>query len=520
MQFLEGDNIFSDRSALADSISQSSSSFDVTPKTPWDQSSRNATVGIQSSSAATSNDHVRWCFICEDPGPITTRDGLKRHVHKHFTKYYCIPSNSVKQTQVGPTCAFCGVSNPDPRHLNRHNSPECIGKIYTTKDNLIDHLGRIHDVRGSSEVAKQAKYTVGPKYFACGFCVFCCDSLNKQVNHVDAAHYKFSAHIRHWDQDTVICGLLSQPILGEYWQGCLAANPHLQEPGLKWNPTHIKNLQRRLELSQEPPAVLCQAAEAAIDYRSHGISQQSFRDHRGDTSQSIQTFHREDTWFPLAYNSEQGPLPCVSSMTAPIPSHNLGMEGLDGSDRETNCEDAPSPVVAFEGCGSPTNSIYRHADHHAQPWASPNFMRRQLPTSVSSLASASGTPRALEGHARISYPSGSRSYLSDRPSNVVTHPWSRQAAATHSYPAQGQTGLPHSLLTTQSVSSPLSRNRGAPSLDHLNSAYSPISRPTFNTQFSREETTDHHSIDMDHEPGSQQRFIQGNHRSQRQRGNR
>ena len=529
MQDLEANKIYGDGSATADSISQSHSSFDITPGTPWEQESynpsRDASVGVQSSSATTSNDHHRWCFICEHSRPITTHDGLRRHVQTHSTKYYCIPPNSIRHTNDGPICAFCDVSDPDPRHLNTHNRRECISRSFTRKENLTKHLRKEHRIRNPSVLAKQAKYIIDQKYFACGFCVFCCDSLNGLINHVDALHYKRSAHRSQWNQNIVIWGLLLQPLVCERWQGLLVANPYLQEPGLKWNPTHIKDLQRRLELSQEPAAVLCQAAQAVIDEHSHGTNQQDlvesapltgFKDHNRDASRSIQTFHREDSWFPPAHASKQGPLSYASSRTVPIPSHNLGMRALNDSEQETNIKDAPSPDVGSERYALPSSSGYHPATRYAQPWASPNVMRYQSSTSISSLASASGTSWATEGQTPISHSSDSTGYPGRSP-NVFEHPCPRQEVLTHSYPAQGQMGLAQSTLTTQSTSSPLSRNREARSLGRLNRGYSATPHSSLTAQFSRKEKTDHHGMVMSHGSSSPQGFIQDQHSSKRQR---
>ena len=529
---LQGNDILSDGSATAVSVSQSPSTFDVTPGTPWDQESykpsRDASVGVQSSSAATSNRYDRWCFICEDLKRITTHDGLQKHVLKHFTKHYCIPSNSVMQTEDGPKCAICRVSDPDPRHLNTHT--ECLNKTFTTRDNLIKHLESKHKFHDASVLAKHAKHTtINQKYFACGFCGFCCDSLNKQVNHVDAIHYKYSAHRSDWDQNTVIRGLLSQPDVHEHWQWFLGANLHLQEPGLKWNPTQIKHLQRRLELGQEDAVVLCQAAISAIDDRSYGRSQQGlvdsapfagFRDLDRDTGQSIQTLNREDTSFPLAYSSEQRPLSYVLPMTAPIPSQNLGRKILNHVNQDTNSKAAPSPDVASEGYRWPIHSGYGPAGRHAQTWNSPHVTQYHPPTPTSSSASASDISPAMEGQAQTVRSSGSRGYLPGKSPNVVKHPQSRQEVVTHSYPSQGQVGLPHTTLTTQSASSPLYPIYEAPSLGLLNSAYSPRPHLTLTAPFPQEETTDYHGINMDHGTGSPQRFLQDQHRIKRQRGKR
>ena len=125
-QNLHGNGNFSSDRLAANSLDQSPSSFS--------DLSRDAYVGKQSSPPTTSNCHHHWCFVCEDPRPITTCDGFKRHIREHEKRYYCVPRESVVVTEDVPRCAFChDVSNPDLKHLNTHSVPECIGRKYTRK---------------------------------------------------------------------------------------------------------------------------------------------------------------------------------------------------------------------------------------------------------------------------------------------------------------------------------------------------------------------------------------------------
>ncbi len=505
------------------------------PTDPGDQDSYNSprgtSIGIQSSSAYTSNDHVRWCFIHKDPRPIKTFDGFKRHMREHYTIYRCRPRDSVVHTEDGPICTFCGLSNPNSRHPNVHSDPKCGGgKKYTRKGDLIKHLGKKHGVRHGSVLADQFKYTVNPRYLACGFCVFCCDSLNELVNHIEASHYRCSKNIRDWDDNKVIRGLLSQPNVNDYWRNVLAANPRLQESWVTWKPTDVKQLKYRLEMSQEPADILCQAAKASIDAGSYGMSQRGhdesipfacFRDMGMDTSQSFQMLHHEDELSPLSHTSEPGSVSYFPQKTAPnLQSQNFAgdTDGLNGSDWDTDNEDRPSPQIASSMYGSPVSVMYHHADQPAQPWSSPSssegFMRRQHPTSVTSLTSARDASQIAEGKGCDLNSSNLGGYWTG---TSRTDPQSRQTVATHKYSAQPRTDSYHPTLPTQQAYLPLSSTREPPPFGHLNNGYNPGRHPIPAAQSSRQETRDCHSIDMSLDSDSQQRFMQDQGRIRNQR---
>ncbi len=441
--------------------------------------------------------------------------------------YCCIPHESVRHTEDGPTCSFCGLSNPDPRHSNVHSDPKCRGKKYTRKENLIKHLEKKHGVRHGSVLADQFEYTVDQRYFACGFCVFCCGSLNELVNHIDV-HYRCSKHIRDWDDNKAIRGLLSQPNVNEYWRGILAANPRLQESWFTWEPTYIKELKLRLEMSQEPADILCQAAKAAIDVGSCGMSQQGhdesipltgFRDMAVDTSQSLQTLYHKDESPPLSHTLEPGAFSYSPRKTAPIhQSQDFAghTDGLNGSDWDTDNEDRPSPQIASSLYRSPVSAMYHHADHRAQPWSSPSssvvFMQHQHPASVSSVTSASDISQNVEGRGQNSYSSSLGEYLTG---TSPTDARSRQVVDTHRYSVQSHADSLCPTLPTQQPSSPLLCTRETSPFGHLNSAYNPGHHPILVTQSSGQETRDRQGIDMHSD--SQRCFMQDQGRSRNQR---
>ena len=384
-----------------------------TPRGPFNQGSynlsRDDSVTLPGSSGTSSNEHDRWCFICEEPKkPFTTLDGFKRHVREHYTRYYCIPQDALVYTEDGPRCAFCNISNPDIIHLNTHNASECFDRKFTRKKTLIKHLEKKHNVHDSSELADQSEYSINKKYFACGFCIFCCGSLNEQTNHIDAAHYRFSQHIRDWDQNKVIQGLLSQPVVTEGWRGVLAANPHLQESWFRWNPTLIKQLKHRLEMSREPAETLCNAAIDASNcsWSCNGhlesVPFTSRIDQELATDQSNHSYQSQDALSQLSYDSEQSYSGHSLRMaTSAVQSQHLAMDWAKPNFMEWD-ENRPCSQIATETYAPRSSATYNYADNSVRPLyqqiSGESSLQNQHSAYLSSTALTSGTQQAMEGH--------------------------------------------------------------------------------------------------------------------------
>ena len=202
-------------------------------------------------------NHDHWCYVCGGHTDIKGCNDFTRHIVEHYMLYYCIHAIAVIPTQTGSRCQFCPVTNPDPSHLNAHSFPNCRDKRYTRNSNLIDHLKKNHgmDHNSAKGLADESGHTE-KKVFACGFCICCFNSAKQHASHV----HKHSEHSTHWDSNKVILGLLSQPGLKEKWRSLLTAKPNLNESRFQWDPTSVKELQRRLELGQELPDDLVVAA--------------------------------------------------------------------------------------------------------------------------------------------------------------------------------------------------------------------------------------------------------------------
>ena len=530
-------NSFIHDGAAPDSFPQSPLSFGdlpshVIPIDPYDQLphnlSRDASVGIQSSPAATSKEYDGWCFLCEDNRGFTTRGGFIRHMQEHYTKYYCIPEDLVRYTQGGRTCAKCGVSDPDPKHLNTHNDSKCIGKRYTRKENLEKHLTKKHRVRHASLLAEHSGHTTLQRYFACGFCVFCCGSFNEQIHHIDAHHYKFSVQICDWDDDKVIRGLLSQPGVKEYWRYALAAHPNIQESSLTWNNPHAKELQRRLEMSQEPAVVLC---HAAIHESNYGKSLQGyidsgsvhgFTDLERHTNRSNQMFQGGNVLSPVPYMPERGSVsrtPRVTAFTLRSQQPAVDSDNFDDSDWHAIHENGPFFQGTFDMHNKTTSTVYPHTDNRAQPWSSPDSaespIHRQYSPYMSSNTSTSGTANAFQGQVQSSPTSRPGGNSSAIPPNLAADSPPFQGLKMHNYPAQARTGVLCSTVPAQFASPPLPRISETSSGGHLTSAHTPAHHQTLNIHYSRQDTTNHIGIDMAPGTDGQQPFTPNANRSRR-----
>lgn len=483
------------------------------PKGPWDQESyplsEGAIVGQQNSPATTSSYHDHWCFVCKDHGPIRTCDGFKRHIREHEKRYYCVPRESVLVTEDGPICAFCGASNPDLKHLNTHSVPSCVNKKYTRKKSLIKHLEKNHGVDDGSVLANKSEYTVDKKYFACGFCVSWFSSLQEQVNHIDA-HYMSAKHIRDWDSDKVIRGLLSQPIVVDHWRSALAAKPHLQEAWFRWDPTLAKELQHRLERSQEQADVL---SAAAIDQSNYGSSNLGFAGLNSDTIQPMQEFQRQDPWLLLPSSSNQDSAAhthALPTTTSTVPPQQLAWNGIGLENPRWNRMDGSRPVprVASELYESSTSMTQEYSGHprpHFSPESSQSFMHQQHPGLVSSFASVIGAAQAWEAQAKSIHSSRVGGHSQGASPYLATNLGSSQATEARRYPAQSHTGRFHHTLGIQSAPVPYDRPTSRSS--QATSPFSPTGHQGFAGKIHRQELMNYHDIDPDVDINNTQRII-------------
>lgn len=230
------------------SLTSPKSSLPLPLKTPNKTTSTSSVVGA----------HTHWCTDCENPRAISTCDGWKRHMKEHDEMYCCSPLGSVEVVEGYLQCAFCHLPSPDQSHLDSHDASACAEKPrqYTRKVTLVRHLRTQHGVIESSALADQWRSKAEKRFLSCGFCVSLFTSINDQLNHIDN-HFKQHCEIATWDFTKVIRGLLLQPAIDRSWTEVSATYDHF---GFSWDQASNKDLQRRLEMSDESSGELAVAA--------------------------------------------------------------------------------------------------------------------------------------------------------------------------------------------------------------------------------------------------------------------
>lgn len=234
--------------------------------------SRDPSIDEAAAMLPGAGGHTHWCFVCEHQPVYTTCDGWKRHMKEHETRYPCVPHGREIYTAHGPECALCGALYPDERHYTLHKIQPCSDKSlaarsYTRKIHLIKHL-KTHGVSDGSALADAWRDTLDKKYFPCGLCIACFHSHADQLNHIDNFHYKKYQNISAWESNKAILGLLLQPSVQESWRNILIVHPQLNESRFRWSPAVVKNLQLRLQKSEETGEDLAWAAfnESTYDW--------------------------------------------------------------------------------------------------------------------------------------------------------------------------------------------------------------------------------------------------------------
>ena len=138
-------------------------------------------------------------------------------------------------------------------------------RSYTRKANLVKHLFDTHNISNSDASAQADTWrkTVKRKYFSCGFCVSLFYNIADQLNHIDTEHFRRLQDISGWNISKVIKGLIQQPGVNLFWQNFFGAGyPKSQD--FTWNDSVAKNLQLRLELSEESAEDLATAAISQV----------------------------------------------------------------------------------------------------------------------------------------------------------------------------------------------------------------------------------------------------------------
>ena len=263
---------------------------------------------------------------------------------EHETRYRCMPNGPIEYTAGGARCAFCGFRNPSQRHCDIHKVFPCANRTldvrsYTRKPHFITHL-KTHDIPNVTELAEHWKDTIKKRHFACGFCISHFHSLIEQLNHIDVTHYRLSHHIRDWDTNKVIRGLLLQPRVSESWQRILASYSGLIESLLRWDVSVVRKLQFRLEVGNESADIL---AESAFQESTYDPS------HDGD----VGTFDAAGTsHYGGVTTAQEAPV-----VHATVPMYfNLGGRPVADGDRTTSSASHMEPWALPNGLMSSHNN--------------------------------------------------------------------------------------------------------------------------------------------------------------------
>ena len=247
---------------------------------------------------------------------------------EHGTRYRCMPRGPIEYTADGAKCAFCGFRDPNISHCDTHKAFPCANKSldvrsYTRKSHFITHL-KTHHNSDCAELADHWRDTINKRHFSCGFCVSYFHSFMEQLNHIDIAHYRLFQHIRDWDPNNVIRGLLLQPGVDEAWRRRLASRPGLIDSLFGWDLSVIEGLQIRLEMSNEPADTLAELAftESTYDWSHHDevktVDATGLSHHRGVPGPQQSSVTQATA--PLHLNSSQSSIVDGDMMTS-LASH-------------------------------------------------------------------------------------------------------------------------------------------------------------------------------------------------------
>ena len=281
-----------------------------------------------------------------------------------------MPKGPIEYTASGAICVFCGFRNPSQRHCDIHKAFPCANRTldvrsYTRKPHFITHL-KTHNVQNIIELAEHWKDTIKKRHFACGFCISHFHSLIEQLNHIDVSHYRLFHHIRDWDPNKVIRGLLLQPRVSKSWQRILASHPSLMKSLLHWDASVARKLQFRLEVGNESADILAESAfnESTYDPSHHG---------------EIETFDTAGlSHYGGVTTSQEAP---VIQATAPM-YLNLGERPVDHGDRMTTSAPQMEPCALTDDLMASHNNYLAPSDFGVAQGSTTMRMRHpQLDTS-------------------------------------------------------------------------------------------------------------------------------------------
>ncbi|KAK2057291.1 homeobox and C2H2 transcription factor [Colletotrichum caudatum] len=153
----------------------------------------------------TSNTYQ--CTFCTET--FKTKHNWQRHeksLHLSLERWECAPTGpTVPDASGHPVCVFCGESNPDKQHLEKHNYQACQDRLqedrtFYRKDHLQQHLKLVHDAKFLRWPMGEWKYESEVIRSRCGFCGWSITTWNDRVDHL-AEHFKDGKTMADWHGD-------------------------------------------------------------------------------------------------------------------------------------------------------------------------------------------------------------------------------------------------------------------------------------------------------------------------------
>ncbi|KAI4257873.1 MAG: hypothetical protein LQ352_001459 [Teloschistes flavicans] len=286
----------------------------------------------------------------------------------------CMPEGAIEFDRHGrQLCTLCGQT-PTEEHLRGHNIDQCTQSKHVFKRGY--ELKRHLETHGFAKRSRQSDVLVtkwqrvpDKRAWSCGYCKALFPSLADFHKHVAVEHYE-RGETREWDHTKVILGLLSQDHIDASWKRLLAAKFKAEalRTGIhcKWSKSRITFLQTRLELGQEPPEVLSEAALDCAKYdpdllkeapRNKGqLSRESSRSHLADNSGP--PVPPKNCLLPLSSHVDRDPrthavpdstielTPSLfGASIAPGPSRSGSRHGTDAHHHRVSSHDHPTDYI-------------------------------------------------------------------------------------------------------------------------------------------------------------------------------
>ncbi|KAI8680468.1 C2H2-type domain-containing protein [Fusarium keratoplasticum] len=144
------------------------------------------------------------CTFCCDS--FKSKYDWSRHeksLHLNLQGWRCAPFGGTVMSPVTGRnhCAYCHLADPAPSHLEMHAHGSCQTQtyMYTRKDQLVQHLRRVHRVHDVPMI-NSWKVEMPPVSSRCGFCNAQMHNWSERVDHV-AEHFRKGKTMKGWKRE-------------------------------------------------------------------------------------------------------------------------------------------------------------------------------------------------------------------------------------------------------------------------------------------------------------------------------